>query len=91
MDNPDSPDSMGSDQLTVDLLSPRTKRRSVVINDMNERRDGTPDVGGKNTNNNDVGFVLMDDASPENGTATEGEEEVCILVYRNKFYLNRSL
>ncbi|KAL3286340.1 hypothetical protein HHI36_000848, partial [Cryptolaemus montrouzieri] len=74
MDNPDSPDSLGSDQLTVDLLSPRSKRRTV-IDEINERRDGTPDVGGKNTNNNDVGFVLMEDESPENGTATEEEEE----------------
>lgn len=75
MDNPDSPDSLGSDQLTVDLLSPAPKRRAAC--DMRNRRDGTPDVLGKNTNNNDVGFVLMEDESPENGT--EEEDEVCVI------------
>lgn len=74
--NPDSPDSLASDQLTVDLLSPRanSKRRRVVISDIDvERRDGTPDI--KN-NNNDVGFVLMDNEHHENGT--EDDNEVCI-------------
>ncbi|KAF5304782.1 hypothetical protein FQA39_LY09559 [Lamprigera yunnana] len=81
--NPDSSDSMSSDQLTVDLLSPRVKRRRLVINDPNdivvhevERRDGhgTPDINNKTTNNNDVGFVLMDeDQNPENGE--EDDEE----------------
>lgn len=76
--NPDSPDSLASDQLTVDLLSPRAKRRRIIINDINvDRRDddGTPDINNKN-NNNDVSFVLMDDDHHENGT--EEEDEVCI-------------
>lgn len=74
--NPDSPDSLASDQLTVDLLSPRAKRRRIVINDIDvDRRDGTPDLN-KN-NNNDVGFVLMDNESHENGT-TEDDDEVCV-------------
>lgn len=81
--NPDSPDSLSGDQLTVDLLSPRSKRRKLVINDLNDvdRRDqSTPDVNNKsnNSNNNDVGFVLMDDDHQENGT--EEEDEVCILI-----------
>lgn len=72
--NPDSPDSLASDQLTVDLLSPRAKRRRV-INDIDvDRRDGTPDLA-KN-NNNDVGFVLMENDHHENGT--EDDEEVGI-------------
>ncbi|KAK4885716.1 hypothetical protein RN001_001987 [Aquatica leii] len=81
--NPDSPDSMSNDQLTVDLLSPRVKRRRLVINDVNdliinevERRDGhaTPDNNNKTTNNNDVGFVLMEeDQNHENGE--EDDEE----------------
>lgn len=78
MDNPDSPNSISSDQLTVDLLSPRTanKRRrpqnDIVVDD---RRDlvHTPDVNNKN-NNNDVGFVLMDDEHQENG---DDETDVC--------------
>lgn len=88
--NPDSPDSISSDQLTVDLLTPRSKRRRVlIINDPNEivndveRRDehGTPDINNKNTNNNDVGFVLMDEEqNPENG---EEDDEVCIFCISN--------
>lgn len=82
--NPDSPDSLSGDQLTVDLLSPRSKRRRLVINDLNDvdrREQSTPDVNNKSSssnNNNDVGFVLMDDEHQENGT--EEEDEVCILI-----------
>lgn len=73
MDNPDSPDSLGSDQLTVDLLSPsRAKRRNLGMGEV-DRRDGTPD--NKN-NNNDVGFVLMDDEANENGTEEDDEERL---------------
>lgn len=77
MDNPDSPNSIGSDQLTVDLLSPRSKRRRVVQNDVDDRRDlvATPDVSSKN-NNNDVSFVLMEDENQENG---DDDGEVRIL------------
>lgn len=86
--NPDSPDSLsgGGDQLTVDLLSPRTKRRRMVINDLNDvdnRRDqSTPDINNKSTNNNnnDVGFVLMDDGDHQEQNGTEEEDEVCILI-----------
>lgn len=80
--NPDSPDSISGDQLAVDLLSPRGKRRRLVISDIRdvERRDqATPDINGKSTNNNDVGFVLMDEDHQENGANTEEEDEVCIL------------
>lgn len=68
--HPDSPDSLPSDQLTVDLLSSRAKRRRILINDV--RRGGTTDINNKN-NNNDVDFVLMDDEHHENG-----EDEVRI-------------
>lgn len=81
--HPDSPDSLSGDQLTVDLLSPRTKRRRLVINDLNDvdrREQSTPDVNksSSSNNNNDVGFVLMDDEHQENGT--EEEDEVRILI-----------
>lgn len=79
--NPDSPDSLSEDQLTVDLLSPREKRRRLVINDLYERNNqSTPDLNSKNANNNDVGCVLMEDEHQENGT--EEDDEVCILIYR---------
>lgn len=79
--NPDSPDSISSDQLTVDLLTPRSKRR-IIMSDANDiinddRRDHTnsSDIN-KNGNNNDVSFVLMnDDQNTENG---EEDDEVCI-------------
>lgn len=78
--NPDSPDSLSEDQLTVDLLSPREKRR-LVINELYERNNqSTPDLNSKNTNNNDVGCVLMEDEHQENGT--EEDDEVRILIYR---------
>lgn len=69
MENPDSPNSISSDQLTVDMLSPRTKRRRQD----DDRRDlvQTPEV--KN-NNNDVGFVLMDEEPHENG---DDDTDVC--------------
>ena len=72
MDNPDSPDSLASDQLTVDLLSPRSKRRRAHDADADGRR--TPDLA-KN-NNNDVGFVLMDGEHHENG---DDDDEVGIV------------
>ncbi|CAH1364583.1 transcription factor AP-2-epsilon isoform X1 [Tenebrio molitor] len=72
--NADSPDSLASDQLTVELMSPRAKRRRIVINDIDvDRRDGTPDL--TKNNNNDVGFVLMDDHH-ENGTEDDDEERL---------------
>lgn len=80
--NPDSPDSISGDQLAVDLLSPRSKRRRLVISelrDVERREQATPDINGKSTNNNDVGFVLMDEDHPENGANTEEEDEVRIL------------
>lgn len=76
--NPDSPDSLSGDQLTVDLLSPRSKRRRM-LNDV-DRRDGTPEL--TKNNNNDVGFVLMDEEHQENGTAAEDDDEVRILIWR---------
>ncbi|KAH0815891.1 hypothetical protein GEV33_006900 [Tenebrio molitor] len=79
--NADSPDSLASDQLTVELMSPRAKRRRIVINDIDvDRRDGTPDL--TKNNNNDVGFVLMDDHH-ENGT--EDDDEVRMLVRNWRF------
>lgn len=77
MDNPDSPDSLASDQLTVDLLSPASKRRRLVIvndnNDTDNNDEGrTPDIVTKN-NNNDVGFVLMEDDVQENGQDDDDE------------------
>lgn len=77
MDNPDSSDSLGSDQLSVDLLSPRSKRSRTGVNC--DRRDGTPD--GKNTNNNDVGFVMIEE-SPENGTEEDDDVGIQILFLR---------
>lgn len=68
--HPDSPDSLPGDQLTVDLLSSRSKRRRILINDV--RRGPATDITNKN-NNNDVDFVLMDDERHENG-----EDEVRI-------------
>ena len=67
MENPDSPDSISSDQLTVDLLTPRTKRRRLlqsdvdIVEDRREISDGTPDLASKaaTNNNNDVEFVLI--------------------------------
>ncbi|CAH1126441.1 unnamed protein product [Ceutorhynchus assimilis] len=77
MDNPDSPDSLASDQLTVDLLSPRSKRRRIIIindNDENPEESHTPDV--TKNNNNDVGFVLMEDEGQENGTEDDDEDRL---------------
>ncbi|GJQ76274.1 AP-2 [Trypoxylus dichotomus] len=80
--NPDSPDSISSDQLTVDLLTPRSKRRRmVVINDIDrcniqETADLAKNTNGNSnnnnnnnssTNNNDVGFVLIEEEHQENG------------------------
>ncbi|ERL90904.1 hypothetical protein D910_08249 [Dendroctonus ponderosae] len=72
MENPDSPDSLASDQLTVDLLRPASRRRRLVIVSEDERRDArqTPDAPN---NNNDVGFVLMDEEPGENGTEEDDE------------------
>ncbi|CAH0551105.1 unnamed protein product [Brassicogethes aeneus] len=75
--HPDSPDSLASDQLTVDLLNSnnRSKRRRIVVSDIDiDRRDGTPEISTKN-NNNDVGFVLMEDENHENGGTEEEEDE----------------
>lgn len=81
MDNPDSPDSLSGDQLTVDLLSPRSKRRRLVMNDLsdvdNRRDQTTPDVNTK-SNNNDVGFVLMDEEHQENGADEDDEVRIPI-------------
>lgn len=77
---PSSPDSMASDQLTVDILSRVPKRRRVELTP--ERRDAmTPDLGGKGgsagtANNNDVAFVLTMDDQPSG--QQEDEEDVCI-------------
>ncbi|XP_066143358.1 transcription factor AP-2-epsilon isoform X1 [Euwallacea fornicatus] len=73
--NPDSSDSLASDQLTVDLLSPK-RRRLVIINEPDENHeDGTtPDV--TKNNNNDVGFVLMEDEPQENGNDDEDEDRL---------------
>ncbi|XP_057656737.1 transcription factor AP-2-epsilon isoform X2 [Diorhabda carinulata] len=60
--HPDSPDSLASDQLTVDLLNSRRKRNRIAVNEA--RR--SPDITSKN-NNNDVDFVLMDGDHQENG------------------------
>ena len=67
--NPDSPDSISSDQLTVDLLSPRAKRRRILQTD----DIVIDDVDGKNANNNNnsVGFVLMEEEHQENGDIDE--------------------
>ncbi|KRT84471.1 hypothetical protein AMK59_1347 [Oryctes borbonicus] len=84
--NPDSPDSISSDQLTVDLLTPRSKRRRmVVINDIDrcdvqETADLAKNTNGNNnnnnnsnTNNNDVGFVLIEEEHQENGDNDEDD------------------
>ncbi|KAG5886801.1 hypothetical protein JTB14_031444 [Gonioctena quinquepunctata] len=67
--HPDSPDSLASDQLTVDLLnSQRRKRSRILINDIVRR---SPDINNKN-NNNDVDFVLMEEQEHhENGEDEE--------------------
>ncbi|KAK9730241.1 hypothetical protein QE152_g15361 [Popillia japonica] len=89
--NPDSPDSISSDQLTVDLLSPRSKRRRmVVINNVDTcEMEETADIGkngnannnnnnnNSSTNNNDVGFVLMEEEHQENGE--NDDDDVCII------------
>ncbi|KAI4467649.1 transcription factor ap-2 [Holotrichia oblita] len=88
--NPDSPDSISSDQLTVDLLSPRSKRRRmVVINDVDTCEiEETADLGkngnannnnnnnNSSTNNNDVGFVLMEEEHQENGENDDDDERL---------------
>ncbi|XP_050510481.1 transcription factor AP-2-epsilon isoform X2 [Diabrotica virgifera virgifera] len=63
--HPDSPDSLASDQLTVDLLNSRRKRNRIIVNDVGRR---SPDLNVKN-NNNDVDFVLMEEHADhhENG------------------------
>lgn len=81
--NPDSPDSLASDQLTVDLLSPRAKRRRPDV----DHRDGTPDVS-KN-NNNDVAFVLMEGDPHENGA--DDDDEVCIFFFTSLAFSRRQV
>lgn len=77
MDNPDSPDSISSDQLTVDLLSPRGKRRHLN-NEIEERRDLESSQDPIKNSNNDVGFVLMDEDRQENG---DNDEEVGAVLF----------
>lgn len=89
--NPDSPDSISSDQLTVDLLSPRSKRRGMVVNNVDRCEIQEPANLGKNangnnnnnnnnsTNNNDVEFVLMEEEHQENGD--NDDDDVCILIF----------
>lgn len=62
--HPDSPDSLPGDQLTVDLLNSRAKRRKILIEDVVRR---SPDVNNIKNNNNDVDFVIMEDEHRENG------------------------
>lgn len=81
--NPDSPDSISSDQLTVDLLSPRTKRRRLHnSSELGERRNSGADLDSsqpdlKPNNNNDVGFVLMDDDQPQQENGDDDEDVRC--------------
>lgn len=95
--NPDSPDSISSDQLTVDLLTPRSKRRRMVIINETETCDLTPELNknnnnnnnnNSNTNNNDVGFVLMEEEHQENGDNND-DDEVC--TYPDNIFLFLSL
>lgn len=95
--NPDSPDSISSDQLAVDLLTPRSKRRRmVVINNDRCELQTSPDLGknanannnnnnnNNSTNNNDVGFVLMEEEHQENGD--NDDDDVRIIEWDSNFF-----
>lgn len=76
---PSSPDSLSSDQLTVDILSRAPKRRREALSP--ERRDAlTPDLANNKptANNNDVAFVLAMDDDPSG--QQEEDDDVCMII-----------